>query len=327
MSSVIIKQVAVYHPELIKSNDEVAESFENKDHLVGMWKHLGRDKRFIASEEENTLTMSIEAARKVLAASGLTGNDIDLIVVSSGTHEYSIPTDAAFVHKAIEGKNSCAIYDSNANCVGMVVAYDQISRAMAHNPKMKYGLLVGSEQVGRFYNPGDIASEGLSGDAACAVLLERIEEDSAGLIDSEYFTSTDKPEGLMLPGKGFSKVITESLDGKIALSDDYNVNIAFPAAVQLINKLLDDHGYKKSDVSAYFVSQLFLTEIHKLADHLEEDISKFPYIGDRYAYTGTSSPFIALYHAMEDGAISQGDVFVMWSVGSGITSCGVLGRL
>jgi len=290
---------------------------------MGVWKSLGRDKRYLGTAEENTLTFAVEAAKQVLRDSGINGNEIDVIVVSSGTHEYSIPTDAAFVHKAIGGKSNCAVYDQNANCVGMIVAYDHLSRSILHNRRVKYALLIGSEQLGGFYNEEDLIHEGLSGDAACAVLLERTEEDGYGLIDSAYFTSSDGVEGLLLPDNGFKR----SVGNKVHVSDSYNVDIAFPEAISIINTILSDNNYSKADVSHYLVSQLFTTKMDYLVEALEEDRSKFTYVGDKYAYTGTTSPFLALYHAVQDGKLRKGDLFVMWSVGAGITSCGLIARL
>ena len=63
----------------------------------------------------------------------------------------------ALVHQAVEGKYTCIVYDSNANGVGMVVAADQAARSMFSNPKVKYALIAGSEQIARFYEEGERA--------------------------------------------------------------------------------------------------------------------------------------------------------------------------
>lgn len=323
MPSVRVKQISVYHPENSYTNEEMASSSPNREKLLGMWSHLGREKRYLADEKENTLTMAIEAAKKVLQAANISGDQIDLITISSGTHEYNIPTDASFVHKAIGGKDRCAIYDQNANCAGMVVSYDQVSRAMLHNPKMKYALIVGSEQVGSFYKPENMVHIGLSGDAACAIILERVEEDGYGLIDSSYITHSERPEDLVLPEHGFknSKII------QTKVSDSYKVDIMFTKAPAVINNLLKDNGLTKDGITHYLISQVLSTKIDYLIEALEEDASKFTYVGDKYAYTGTTSPFLALYHAIEEGKLKQDDNYIMWSVGAGFTSCGLLARL
>ncbi|MDF9839009.1 MULTISPECIES: ketoacyl-ACP synthase III [unclassified Paenibacillus] len=332
MVNVRIAGTEVYHPPFKVSNEQLAEQAgEAADKLIGIWKHFGRKDRYYATTyEESTLYMAIQASKALLASSGLSGEDLDMIVVSSGTHEYSAPTDAALLHQAIGGKQSCIVYDSNANCVGMVVAADQAARSMMTNPELRYALIVGSEQIARFYKEGDLASKGLCGDAACAVLLKRVEEGDCGLIDSAYYTNTQKAEDMLYPSAGMTQMFGEHLtleEKKIYLHPEYNVNVAFPTAVTNIENLLHKHRYAKREVKHYILSQLNLSVIKEIAGKLNEDEVKFPYIGDVYGYTGTSSPFITLHHAIKDGTLVPGDLFFMWSVGAGITSCATLWRL
>ncbi|WP_157685551.1 3-oxoacyl-[acyl-carrier-protein] synthase III C-terminal domain-containing protein [Paenibacillus donghaensis] len=322
----------VYHPATKISNEELAQTAgESAAKLIGIWEYFGRKDRYYATnDEESTLMMGIEAAKAVLKAHGLSGSDLDMIVFSSGTHDFSAPTDAALVHQALEGKDTCIVYDSNANCVGMVVAADQAARAMTTNNKMKYALIVGSEQIARFYKEGDLASKGLCGDAACAVLLERIEEGDQGLIDSAYYTNSQKAEDMLFPYGGMTQMFSEQLtleEKKIYLHPEYNVNVAFPTAVSNIELLLREHGLEKSDITHYMLSQLNLSVIKDIAGKLGEELDKFPYVGDIYGYTGTSSPFLTLHHAIQAGTLVRGDLFFMWSVGAGITSCATLWRL
>lgn len=332
MARVKIRCTAVYHPPYTVNNETLAAPLgEAAGKVLGIWEHFGRRDRYYATgNDETTLAFGVEAAKRVLAKSGLHGEDLDLIVFSSGTHEYQVPSDASHVHKAVDGKNGCAVYDSNANCVGMVVAAEQAARCLQSNPKMKYALVVGSEQIARFYKERDYASYGLCGDAACAVLLERADEEGAGFLDSAFFTDTREVENMLFPSVGITQLFREDIpleDKKIYLHPEYNVNAAFPAAVKLIQTLMAENGLSKEDISAYILSQLNYSVIRTIAGDLEEDLAKFPYIGDVYGYTGTSSPFIALHHAMEDGRVREGDLLFLWSVGSGITSCATLWRI
>lgn len=327
LTSVKLKGISVYHPQLKVSNEDLVKGqSEEANDLIGLWNYFGRSNRYL-SESENTLTMAIEASKQVLKETGLEGKDIDMIVFSSGTHEFSVPTDASFVHQAIDGKEECIIYDSNANCVGMIVAYDQIYRTMVNNPNVRRALLVGSEQLSRYYMEKDLASLGLCGDAACAVILEKVEDDVERLVESAYFTSSLKAEDLRLPGNGLSNAMGQSENNRMYLADGYNVNIAFPTASVNIKKMLQRHGLDVSEVKSFLFSQFNPNVFADTANELGADLSRFKVIVDEYGYTGTSSPFIALYHELKEGKLQEGDLFVMWSVGAGITSCGLLVRL
>ncbi|MGZ9586684.1 ketoacyl-ACP synthase III [Paenibacillus marinisediminis] len=332
MANVRIVSTEVYHPSLKVTNEELAQhAGESAERLLGLWAHFGRKERYYASTyEENSVYMAIEASKALLAKNNLRGSDLDMIVFSSGTHEYSVPTDAALVHQALEGKDTCIIYDSNANCVGMVVAADQAARSMTTNPQVKYALLVGSEQLSRFYKDKNLSTKGISGDAACAVLLERVEDGEHGLIDSAYYTNTQTAKDMLFPAKGMTQMYGDHMtleEKMIDLKPEYNFKLAFPTAVTNIEMLLQRHGYEKSDVKHYYISQIRQSLLKDTADALGEDVDKFPYTGDLYGYTGTSSPFIALHHAIEAGTLVQGDLFFIWSTGAGITSCATMWRL
>ncbi len=140
-----IINAAIYHPEFKVDNNYFIKHFQelNKN-ILPLFNSLGRELRYLASDNENALTMGIEASKKVLSDSNLLGSDIDLIVFTSSTPEYVAPSNALKIHHAINGKSSACVYDTNSNCVGMIVSLDQLCNSIMNNPTMKRVLLVGS---------------------------------------------------------------------------------------------------------------------------------------------------------------------------------------
>ncbi|MEQ6000865.1 hypothetical protein U2I83_15335 [Bacillus amyloliquefaciens] len=97
-------------------------------------KKIGKKDRYITEDGETTLSMAIEASKAALAKANLSGEDIDLLVFSSGTPEYLFPPNSLIVHNEIHGKREAVVYDANSACVGMVVSLDQVSKALLGNP-------------------------------------------------------------------------------------------------------------------------------------------------------------------------------------------------
>ncbi|WPS85510.1 3-oxoacyl-[acyl-carrier-protein] synthase III C-terminal domain-containing protein (plasmid) [Brevibacillus halotolerans] len=329
MSVVIIKNTAIYHPQHRVNNEELANEFKKygKDinHFLEV---IGRKDRYLDKNgEETSVSMAIQATKSLLDKEGLSGKDIDIIVFSSGTPEYTIPANAVFIHKAIQGKSECTVYDMNANCVGMVVAIEQVIRTMQSNLKLKRAIVVGSEQMSQYARRTDEINRGVFGDGACAVLLERTENKDRGFIDSAYYTDSIGVEDMLLPGCGLSKAFKEETatdDRMISMIPGYQSLRLAPEAKILIENLLLTHGYTKNDVHRYFISQVSVKAGYLLSQLLDEKLEKFVYVGDRYGYTGTSSPLFALHHALEGEMIKEGDLFILWSVGAGQTTCGIL---
>lgn len=325
-----IREVALYHPENKVGNDFFVDHFkEQGNDITGLLKAMGRESRYLSTDaDENPLTMGIEAAKKALSQSGLVAEDLDMIVFSSGTPEYVQPTNALKVHHALGGKSSAIVYDLNSNCVGMVVALEQVSRYMLSNPNVKKAMIVGAEQMNRYSRKSEEVPYANFGDGSCAVILERTENTDRGFIDSSYYTDSSMHDTIVLPATGFSNMYREDVEEHDKLIEwlPFNTDEAFLSAKNAIERLLKENGLAKSDVKKYFLSQFAKKNIDIICDQLEEDNAKFKFIGDEFGYTGTSSPFIALAKSIETGEIERGDVVIFWSVGAGITSCNVLFR-
>ena len=109
-SYVRISQIAVYHPDRVLDNEYYFEHYrkQGKDVKNLLENVYGRDKRYVidenAEEKENSLTMEIKAAKKVLEKASLTGKDIDMIVSASQIPEHVVPACSVMIHRAIEGK-------------------------------------------------------------------------------------------------------------------------------------------------------------------------------------------------------------------------------
>ncbi|WP_443661435.1 3-oxoacyl-[acyl-carrier-protein] synthase III C-terminal domain-containing protein [Clostridium sp.] len=271
--------------------------------------------------------MAIEASKKVLSTSNLLGSDIDLIVFTSSTPEYIAPSNAVKIHHAINGKASACVYDTNSNCVGMIVSLDQLYNSIMNNPTMKRVLLVGSEHINHHSKDSDEITYSNFGDAAVAIILERCEEANHGVIGNAYYTDSSYHDTILMPECGYSNISEVDNSCKKLLWNPFNTDEAFISAENSIESILANHNLTKKDVKRYFMSQFSKNNIDKLCTNLHEDISKFTYIGDEYGYTGCTSPFIAFATALLNNEIHSGDLVIFWSVGAGITSCCLAFRL
>lgn len=331
-ANVLIKEIATYHPENKVSNEFFLEHFskqgKNKEDLRHFIEDImGRKTRNLSKDPNETpLTMAIEAVKRVLEKASLKGSDVDMIVFSSGTPEYVQPSNAIKIHQAIDGKSSAIVYDMNACCVGMVISLDQVSRFLISNPYVKYALIVGAEQMNRYANPTDEVTYTNFADAACAVLIERVENTDSGIIDSCYYTDSSLHDNIVFPGCGYSKLLSDDVseEEKKVRWVPFDGTCPVEHATKSINNILVRNGVDKSEISQYLLSQFAKINIDLIRENLNEEESKFIYVGDEYGYTGTSSPFIALERSIEENRVKRGDNVVFWSVGSGWTICTVL---
>ncbi|NGM80807.1 ketoacyl-ACP synthase III [Paenibacillus sp. 7124] len=320
MAGIRIKDIDIYHPSKRIGNDFFIQHFDEKGiDIRGLLAALGRENRYsIDNEEENSLTMAFEAASNVLEKTGLTGADIDLIAYASQTPEYIFPTNSLMIHRLINGASHTICIDSNANCAGMTAAFEQVSRQMIANPRIRRALVIGSDHVAPHADKNDPVYYANFGDAAAAVILER-DENSVGFIDSIYQTDTCVYGNSMFPAEGLANV------GRTGVgAGDFNVkfipfddSICVDAASESINTLLSNNEIAPESIKVACFSQLSLPNIKAVSGKTGIDSDAAVYIGDEFGYTSTSSPFIALHRAVTTGLLERGDKLLFWTVGAG----------
>lgn len=319
MKGIQIRNVAIYHPSKEVDNEYYINHFGDKGtDITGLLTALGRNKRFIIENPaENTLTMAVEASRKVLASSELLGKDLDMIIFTSQTPEYLIPSNALKLHHELEGDLSTICYDINANCAGMLVAVEQASRYMASNPHVNRALVVGTDYMS-VHSPESPVYNSNFADSAAAVILEK-SEGSLGFIDSVYRTDSSVVDHSHFPGQGLSNLYNNDLshqDVQVQFTP-FDDTVSIGSAVDSIALLLERNDIPKERVGHFLFSQFSLGNVNLVTEKLGLNADKVTYIGDKFGYTATNSPFIALHQALEQGKVSRGDYLVFWTVGAG----------
>ncbi|AOR22784.1 ketoacyl-ACP synthase III [Clostridium taeniosporum] len=324
--NVKIKVIETEYPDNIVKNEFYINHFKEQGKDINrLLEAFGRnERRIVNNNNDTTLSMGIKASLKALESANLTGDDIDLIIFSSQFPEYMCPTQALIVHNAIKGKSDAIVMDLNVNCLGMLVTLDTAARQLLQNHKLKRALIIGADYASIHMKRSDEFTYPMFGDAGCAMILEKTDEE-CGFIDSDYFTDSEKCSAVMYPACGSSsyyKDTTSYDDMKFGWSEcnDDVIHIA----VNSIKKLLKDNNLKVSDVSAFCLSQFALPLANGCIDRLRLDSEKVIFIGDKFGYTGTSSPFMAFNEGVKSGKIKRGDYVVFWSIAATKTACSVL---
>lgn len=323
-NNAMIKGVAYYHPEHKVDNEYYIEHFKKQgEDIEGLLKATGRKSRYVSdNEEENILTMGFQAAKEVLEKVHVKASQLNLIIFSSGTPEYMLPSNAIKLHSMLGAGQKCGVYDLNANCAGMLVALEQVSRIMQSNQAVKYVLIVGSDQLNRYARYDEAIAYSNFGDSACAMVVENVFHTDRGFINSDFYTNSSNHDKILLPAKGISNVMKDRnlpTQDKLVNWTKFDLSGAFYSAKVSIEELLYKNNLRKKDIKKYFLSQFAWKSIQGVCKDLGEDIEKFTFVGDEFGYTGTTSPMLAYARALEKEELEIGDYVVFWTVGAGTT--------
>lgn len=328
--NVKIKAIEYYHPESIYSNDYFINHFNKQGvDIKGLLKVSGREKRFVSENpEENTLTMAINAAKKAVKAANIDKDQIDLVVSIATTPEYLSPTNAMKIHTALNLGSRCSAYDMNGNCTGMVLALDQVARAMKSNKRIRHALVVGADQLFRNSDPTDALTYTNFAESACALVLENTEDMTSDYIDNSTFTFNKFSSYITFPPEGLSNTLAKedplTLKEKKIKYDAVDVTEAFDTCIDSVYEMLDRNHLEKRDIKMYCLSQFAKANVDAIRDTLKEPEEKFPFVGDVFGYTGLTSPFLALKHAIDNKQVKRGDYVILWTIGAGVVASGCL---
>lgn len=138
-----------------------------------------KERRFV-TEDQDCVTMAVDASRKALAHAGVSGDSIDLILCATSTGPESMPSVACLVGEAI-GATGVGAMDLAAACAGFSYAAS-VADSMLGSGMAQRVLLIGADAMTAIVDEKDRSTSVLFGDGAGAVVLER-GDGSSGFVD------------------------------------------------------------------------------------------------------------------------------------------------
>src|ERR1700684_781725 len=116
-----------YLPERVITNAELAHRLDTSDAWIRQRTGIGE--RRIAAAGELTSDLAVTAARRALERAGMSGSDLDLIVVATATPDHTFPATATKVQAQLGMKRGAA-FDIQAVCSGFIFALATADNAL-----------------------------------------------------------------------------------------------------------------------------------------------------------------------------------------------------
>ncbi|WP_433335794.1 beta-ketoacyl-ACP synthase III [Spirillospora sp. CA-294931] len=165
-----------YRPARVLTNLDIEKMVETDDEWIRS--RVGIQERRIAGDDEGIVELAVQAGGKALAASGLTTDDIDLVILATCSAESPMPNHAAQVaHKL--GIQAPGAYDLNAACAGFCYALAAADAAI-RTGQARNVLVVGSEKMSQWLDWTDRATCIIFADGAGAAIVGPAEAPGVG---------------------------------------------------------------------------------------------------------------------------------------------------
>ncbi len=299
-------------PEQVITNQQLMEVLDTSDEWIQS--RTGIKERRILSEQ-NLNSLAYEAAQEALDDAGVSGQEIDLILVATTMADHLFPSLSCLLAGQIGA--TCSAMDIHAACTGFIYCL-KTAEAYLKSGMAKKVLIVGAEAISRLADWKDRATCVLFGDGAGAVVLSEGDD----LLSIHLSTKADDQVLYShgVPGNcPYTKGQEVKKDGLTMEGQD-----VFRFAVGQSERDLDT-VIKAADLTIEQVDFVLLHQANRriidtVKKRLNLEPSKVPMNIQRTGNTSAASIPLLLWELYHAGLLKQGQIIAMGAFGAGLTS-------
>ena len=313
-----ITATAHYLPKRVLTNAELEEMVDTSDEWIRS--RTGISERRIVAENEASSDMATEVAKALLKKRGISGNDVDVIIIATVTPDHFTPSTAALVQMNIEAKNAWG-FDLNAACTGYLYALETGNKLVssgAYNNVM----VIGVDAMSSILDFTDRDTCVLFGDGAGGSILEPTNNE-AGILDSILHMDGSGGKSLIVPGGGsrLPPTIETVKRRKHYIRQDGKTIFKFAVRgmADVAERILINNRMSGDDIDLFIPHQANKRIIDATSDRCGVNKDKVLINIDRVGNTTAGTIPIGMSEAVNDGRIKDGDFILLAAFGAGFT--------
>jgi len=300
-------------PEHIVKNSDLEKFLDTSSSWIE--ERTGIKERRICKEGEDSLSLSLEAARKALGKMPV--EQIDLILVATSTPEYLYPSTSCRLQAELAAVNAAA-FDLSAACSGFI--YGLVTAAQfIQAGSYKNVLLVGVDIHSRFLDWSDRSTAILFGDGAGAAILS-----ACDIEDNQLLTHYLRADGhsandltLKTVASSYPQLPSSQISETVKMNGRKIYQFAVKSVPQVISKSAKQAGLEIADIDYLVCHQANQRILDAICQRLDFPIDKCLSNISRYANTSAAS--IPLVWAENMQKISDDSLLALAGFGAGLT--------
>lgn len=317
-----------YLPAQVFTNADWEKRVETSDAWIV--ERTGIRSRHIAAKDEMASDMGAKAALKALEMANCLPQDIELIIVATGTPDKIFPSTSCILQHKLNIP-TCIAFDVQAACTGFIYGLS-IAEKFIKTGTVKKALVVGSELMSRVINWSDRNTCVLFGDGAGAMILEA--SDEPGILSSQLFAQGSYGHLLTVDNMqlgDYSGILPdldktdnynlalESLNPYVQMQGQKVFKIAVTKLGELVETVLKEQDLHSDQIDWLIPHQANIRIIQATAEKLGMPMSKVICTVDTHSNTSSASIPLALDVAVRDGRVKPGQLLLLEAFGGGLT--------
>jgi 3-oxoacyl-[acyl-carrier-protein] synthase III len=320
-----ITGIAGYTPPRVVTNFDLEKIVDTNDEWIRT--RTGIRERHYADPGMASSHLGAAAAQKLLAAKGMSAEEIEMIVVATVTPDMLFPATACLIQDHLGAKKAWG-FDLSAACSGFPYALTVGAQFVGSGTHKKV-LVVGTDVMTSILDFTDRATCVLFGDGAGAVLLEPA-SDGEGILDFVHDIDGSGGCNLYMPAGGsLHPPSHETVDKRMHYVHQEGQQV-FKYAVRRMSELacqiLERNGFTSRDLALVVPHQANLRIIRAMQERLGIDDAKVLVNIDHFGNTTAGTIPLGLEEAVAQKRLKKGDLVLIIAVGAGYTTGAVLMR-
>jgi 3-oxoacyl-[acyl-carrier-protein] synthase-3 len=285
-------------PDKVVTNEDLALTLDTSDEWVR--ERTGIRERRIGG---STASLAVGAGKVALEQAGLTGADIDILILATTTPDKAVPGTSSTVQAELGVVGGA--FDLNAACSGFVYGL-VVAQGMLRSGAKRV-LLIGAETLSRITDWDDRKTAVLFGDGAGALVLEAT--DGQGSMLSWDLGSDGS----------LNHLLYADLGGYLWMDGKEVFRRAVRIVVDSAKKVIDEAGITTDDLALIVPHQANLRIIQAVCQRLGLPEERAAMVIERYGNTSSASIPLALVDALEHDRVKDGDLLLLTGFGAGMT--------
>jgi 3-oxoacyl-[acyl-carrier-protein] synthase-3 len=308
----------MYVPDRVLTNHDLEQMVDTSDEWIVS--RTGIRERRIAEAGETCSTMAVEAAQRALARSGVSPEELELVIVATSSPDYFTPPVSSIVQHHL-GARKAGAFTLGAGCTGFVYSLVTASQFIETGRYDKI-LVIGVEHLSIAVDWTDRNTCVLFGDGAGAVIMEASHQPT-GVLSAELGSKGQDWDALIFPGGGSARPFGEqTLANKeqyLRMDGRRVFKFATRAMTDSTRRVVHESGLSWGDIEFLIPHQANARIIDLAVRRLKIDPAKVIVNLDRYGNTSAASIPLALCEAADQGRLKPDDHLVLVGFGAGLT--------
>jgi 3-oxoacyl-[acyl-carrier-protein] synthase-3 len=292
-----------HRPAHVVTNDDLSRVMDTNDTWIR--ERTGIAERRHAGPGETVVSMGTNAAAKALASAGISGGDVDLVLLASCSMTRPIPGGAASVAAALGATRAGAV-DVNAACAGFCYALSWAADAVRAGSAERV-VVIGSERLTTWLDLTDRGTAIIFGDGAGAAVVGRSDVNGIGPV--VWGSDGTRADAIRVPDDG--ETVTMDGPGVFRWATTAMAEVAANACAAA--------GLAPSDVAAFVPHQANARIVDSLARQLGIPEQRVAHDIVDMGNTSSASVPLAISRLLGEGRVAPGEPMLLVAFGAGLT--------